>query len=96
MSAPDYDHSDVWEKEIKPLTDKLVEICGKHGMPLLVCTVSKCDEDHAEFVMGFIPGRDKWVPEEMVMAATILRLSDERILGEVIKRLKRHTDVSRN
>jgi hypothetical protein len=101
MSAPTYDHNDVWEKEIKPLTDKLVEVCGKHGMPLLVCSVVRCDGERAEFFMGFMPGENGWAPEEMKMAAMILRLSDGRVLADVVRMMKKHVaslpkDVTRN
>lgn len=101
MKAPDYDHNDVWENEIKPLSDRLVDICTKNGMPIMVVTVTKCDGEHAEFAMGFMPGENKWVPDEMLMAAMILRMSDHRILVEFLRIMRKHalslpTDVSRN
>lgn len=59
MNEP-FDLEAVYDAEIFPLMDQILDICKKHKMPMLASFVYKCNEEGEDKVTSFLSheGRD--------------------------------------
>ena len=71
-----FDKTVVYESELKPFLERLRAICREHDIPMLAVVAYKCEDDDDEtdihYALGGCAGKGAWMPDEMLMAASIL------------------------
>jgi hypothetical protein len=82
MSRIDYDFREVYEREVRPLFNQLLEISSRHKIPMMLATTDYSIGDQYHNVVSYNLHGDQ-APRDL-LAATLVLANPELLMSPVI------------